>query len=314
MKLKAALFGAGAMGQNHARVISQSHHSELTYVIDTDQSVGKEVAMKYQSAWLPELQSFKGIDYAVIATPTELHFDIAMYALNSGVPLIIEKPISNSYEQTIVLLELARNLGIPLVCGFVERYNPAILTLKQILGEPLTIHSIRHSPMTPRIKTSVASDLLVHDLDLAIDLFGQKPIDFSKRTLSSLEKSEKTDDSIDVILSFSRNRYANISASRLSHKKIRSMNIIEAERLIEVDLLRRDLTIYRHIDEGSSKDGVGYKQQTIIEIPTLVTSEEPLAAQLKNFIEILKSDIGLRIDQEIQSIAISHELLGGIEK
>jgi predicted dehydrogenase len=308
-----ALIGVGSMGRNHARVVQQSQHSQLTSIIDTDENLGRKAAETFNSRWLPDLADFSNIDYAIIATPTEHHFDIALSAINSGVPVLIEKPVTESLAKTTEILNLAKKLDIPVACGFVERFNPAILTLEKILGDVRTIQTIRHSPKTPRIKNSVASDLLIHDLDLVLNILKASPVGLSKSVYQSHVGAPSSLDAVDVILQFEGSKIANLSASRISHRKIRTMSVIEIDRLIEVDLLRRDITIYKHIEESASADGIGYRQQTIIEIPSLITNEEPLSAQLNSFISLINSKNSSLYEQESRRIIASHDLLSRIE-
>ncbi len=310
---RVALFGAGAMGSNHARVISQSSHSKLSLVVDPDEPRGQNIANQYGATWKPELQSFKNIDYIIVASPTEEHFTIAMNAIMSDVPVLVEKPISNNFAETKILIDAARHRKIPLICGLVERFNPAFLTLRDIVTDVLSIQTIRHSPYTPRILNSVSVDLLVHDLDLVINLFKSEPIDLQTRSLSLNSVKGTIPDAVDVLVGFPDSRFANISVSRIGQRKIRSMSVFERERLIEVDLLRRDITIYKHISEDVSTDGLGYKQQTVIEIPGLITNEEPLMAQLNSFIRTISSGSHLEQSSDLDSILRIHSWLENIE-
>ncbi len=310
---RVALFGAGAMGTNHARVIAQSPHSKLSMVIDPDLQKGQKLADQYGASWEPELQNLQNLDYMVIASPTEKHFSIAMNAIMNDIPVLIEKPISNSFSETKILIDAARQRSIPLVCGLVERFNPAFLTLKAMITEVINIQTIRHSPYTPRVLNSVSADLLIHDLDLVVNLFGSNPIDLQSKSYSLSYKENPIPDAVDVLVGFSSSRFANLSVSRIGHRKIRSMSVFEKERLIEVDLLRRDITIYKHINEDVTSDGLGYKQQTVIEIPGLVTNEEPLMAQLNSFIQTISSGHSLNPSSDLDPILNIHEWLEKIE-
>lgn len=311
--LRAALFGAGSMGANHARVISQSQHSTIDLIVEPNKVVGRNLAQKYNSKWVPQLENFLRIDYVIIATPTEKHFDIAMQAISAKVPILIEKPISNSLESTLEILNAARKAQVPIICGLVERFNPAIITLKTIVQEILNVQIIRHSPRTLRIQNSVTSDLLIHDLDTVINLYKEIPLEAMSKTFSIGRNSPEIPDAHDVLLSFSAGRFANVSASRISQRKIRNLSLIENDRLIEVDLLRRDLTIYKNVSEDFLMDGVGYKQQTIIELPSLITSEEPLVGQLNYFTELLVNQNSDGIEAEYRSLEILHKVVMGLE-
>ena len=304
---RVAILGAGVMGKNHARVVTQSLHSTLTTVIDPDPVNGRMLSEKYKCKWQEKMTDFNDIDYVIIASPTEIHFESAYSALNQGVPTLIEKPISANFLQTKVLIELSEKKDVLLMCGLVERFNPAILTVSKIIEKVIGIYSVRHSPSISRISTDVDGDLLVHDLDICIQLMNSMPN--SMLVSKYFRKTSKGSliDAMDVLATFPQNRFANMSVSRLSHKKIRTINIVEEERLIEVDLLRRDITIFRNVSESSLENGAGYKQQTVIEIPTLITNTEPLASQLDHFVKLLN-------EEDVTAYAAERSSLLGLHK
>jgi predicted dehydrogenase len=152
------------------------------------------------------------------------------------------------------------------------------------------VGAVRHSPYAARIATGVAWDLLVHDVDIALRLLGEEPSSvsghfghFDPRSLSGAE------DLAEVQLAFPGGQLASLSASRIGQRKIRSLTITEVDRAIEVDLLRQAVTIYRHVDaEAASDDGLGYRQQTVIEIPAITSLGEPLAVQLSRFLDLVE--------------------------
>jgi predicted dehydrogenase len=167
----------------------------------------------------------------------------------------------------------------------------------------------RHGPYAPRIKTGVAWDLLVHDVDLAIQFFGGAT---PARVTSGAgyfhpQSVDGAEDTIETVLSFPTG-LATVSASRLGQKKVRSLVVSELDRLIEIDLLRRDVTIYRHISHDSvTPDGLGYRQQTVIEIPELITAREPLATQLDRFCDLLEGKIDAETERDL--ILPSHHVV-----
>jgi predicted dehydrogenase len=291
---KIALVGAGTMGSLHARVLSQSDRCDLAVLVEQRAEVGKEIADRYGTSYSSTLDPVADVDAVVIAAATEAHYDIAKQVLELGKPLLVEKPLTASYDQSAELVAESEKRGLPLVCGFLERFNPAILTASQFVGEVVQINAIRHSPFVPRIKTGVASDLLIHDVDLAIRFAGQVPsaVKGSFGYFHEPSKQNRSEDSADATMSFPGGALATISASRVSQRKVRQISVLELDRLIEIDLLRRDITIYRHVADSPAADGVGYKQQTVIELPTILQSAEPLAAQLNHFLNLLELGAG----------------------
>jgi predicted dehydrogenase len=297
------------MGSHHARVIAQSDRADLTYLIDPREDVGRAVSDRYGAIWLPELPELTDIDAVVVAAATEAHYPLAMQVLSQNRPLLIEKPVADSLLRTREILDEAEARDLPLMCGLLERFNPAVVTARALIGSPIHITSTRHSPYAARIKTGVAWDLLVHDVDLAILLMAAEPEHVDARLGFYHSSSESgAEDVAETLLEFAGGGIAQISASRLGQRKIRQLSIYEDDRLIELDLLRRDITVYHHISENSADgEGRGYKQQTVIEIPELTTSQEPLTAQFEHFLRLVRSESDAATERD--SILPSHRVI-----
>jgi predicted dehydrogenase len=297
----------------HAWFLTRSARAELAGIVDPRQVEGEALALRFTTMWTPDIQKLRPIDGAIIAAATEAHFEIAMNLLDEGIPLLIEKPLAAGLAETLQILEKSAQLGVPVMCGLLERFNPAIITARALMDQPLHITATRHSPFVPRIRTGVGWDLLVHDVDLAINLFGSSPIGVEGMTGSFHPGSASTSEDVaEVVLGFEGGGIAHVSASRIGQRKIRAMTIHELDKSIEVDLLRRDVTVYRHVsDQPASADGRGYRQQTVIEIPELLTSEEPLSAQLNHFVGLLDGtfDPGLERESIIPSHRVVQELM-----
>lgn len=283
------LVGAGQMGGHHARVISQSPGAELAVLVDPRETVGKGVAERFATEWMPALPDLRDIDAVVVAAATEAHYDLAMAVLSQDVPLLIEKPVTDNLLRSQEILDVAEGRDLPFMCGLLERYNPAVMTARSFVELPFHVVATRHSPYAPRIRTGVAWDLLVHDVDLAINIVGSAPGAVDARLGFFHPDSERrAEDVAETLLEFDGGAIAQVSASRVGQRKIRQLSIYESDRLIEVDLLRRDVTVYHHVSENfQDGDGRGYKQQTVIEIPELVTSQEPLTTQFNRFLDLI---------------------------
>ncbi|MBN9632190.1 MAG: Gfo/Idh/MocA family oxidoreductase, partial [Actinobacteria bacterium] len=174
-KPRVALVGAGMMGSNHARVIAESDRGELSIIVDPREDVGTGLAERLGAAWHPELPDLAQVDAVVVAAATEAHYELALRILAQDTPLLVEKPVADSLLHTTEILAVAEARDLPFMCGFVERYNPAVLTARTLVSEPVHITATRHSPYAPRIRTGVAWDLLVHDIDLALTMMGSTP-------------------------------------------------------------------------------------------------------------------------------------------
>lgn len=307
MPLRTGLIGAGSMGSLHARVLAGSDATELAWIADPDRAAGERLAERFGTKWMPEPET-SGIDAVVIAAPTQFHHDHAMAVVEAGLPLLVEKPIADTLAHVSEIIDASSSAGTVLMCGLLERFNPAVRTAADIARQPLHITTVRHSPYAQRIRTGVASDLLIHDIDLVVRLMDEAPTTLTghygyfepRSTLASEDVAEAT-------LRFSAGQIASLSVSRLAQHKIRLLTIAELGRLIEVDLLRQSITIYRHVQESSFDEDAGYSQQTIIEIPIVRHPGEPLQLQLARFVDLIEG----RADPEAErsTLLLPHLLI-----
>jgi len=307
--INVALVGAGTMGSYHARVVSSSDRAVLSRVVDGYRPVGEPVAQRYGARWTESLDDLDGIDAVIVAASTEAHFDLAKQVLEAGVPLLVEKPVVNDLERSREIVELSASQSVPLLCGLLERFNPSVVTARELLRDPLHITATRHSPYAPRIRTGVAWDLLIHDVDLAIGMFGTSPTATTGALgYFSPQSATGAEDVASATLTFGDGQVAQLSASRIGQKKDRTLTVHELDRLIEIDLLRRDVTVYRHgVVDPTGVDGRGYRQQTTIEIPEITNAREPLAAQFDHFLDLVAGVTDP--DVERNSILPSHAVI-----
>lgn len=275
------------MGSLHARVTSASIRTELAGIVEPDSERGRALAERYDVPWGADLDDVK-CDAVVVAASTEEHHKIGRDVLERGLPLLMEKPLAERLDEAEELVQLSATSGVPLMCGLLERYNPGIMTALSLVEEPRHVTAVRHSPYVPRIRTGTSTDLLIHDVDIVLRLAHAYPSTI-RASLGYLhpESLDGSEDVAEVMLGFPDGMLANLSASRMSQRKVRAFTIAETGRLVEVDMLRNAVTIYRHVLNEAGPDGLGYRQQAIIEIPALVSSQEPLAAQLERFVDLV---------------------------
>lgn len=312
-KRRVLVVGTGVMGSHHCRVVANSPRTELSGIVEMNPELGKKAAERFGTHWYESIPNLGDFDAVIIATPTETHFEIAKVALQSKVSILVEKPLTNSLETTYELLELARKNQAVMMCGLLERFNPAVLTAAKMKLSPSHISSVRHSPYTPRIRTGVAWDLLIHDLDL-VSRFSSSSVLPEVKSFRGLYHPNSPFDSEDIadcLLRFENGMVANCSASRVAQMKIRRMSLTLEDRVVELDLNRRDVTVYRNgevdfLDSGER----GYRQQSVIEIPEITDSTEPLVAQLEHFINLIDGISDPEI--ELNSLIPAHEIVSSI--
>jgi len=307
-----ALIGAGAMGSNHARVIAESGVAELGVIIDTDTTRGRALADQLGCPFSTDLDAARACDAAVLATPTRLHAEQASSLLELSKPLLVEKPLAPHIDESRALVNESARRGVPMMCGFVERFNPVVTTVRAMLDEaPVHIVGLRHSPRTPRTTLSVVFDLLIHEIDLALRYASSLPT--SPRVVSSAATTgHDVIEVADCILAFDGGCIATLSASRASQRKVRTQFIETGHALYEVDLLRQDVTVFRH----RAQELVGgalpsYRAETIVDIPFVRHGGEPLLLQLRHFLLLIDGTVDS--DAERASILPAHEVAAAVE-
>jgi predicted dehydrogenase len=288
--VRVALVGAGAMGSLHARVARQHPRVDLAAIVDIDDTAGRALAERFDCPYRDDI-SPAAVDAVIVASPTGTHRHWVTRALDAGLPVLVEKPMALDLADTRVMIDRAAARDVPIMCGFVERWNPAVMLALEIVKAPLYLQAFRHSPYAPRIRGGVTGDLLIHDIDLALRFFGGSPIDVRSCLAHFHPQSEAgAEDVAEAQLTFAGGGLATVSANRIAQQKIRQLRVHDLERMLEVDLLRQDVTVYRHVG-NEFEDSGAYRQQTVIDIPVIANRREPLVAQLDHFIALVEGNV-----------------------
>lgn len=306
------LIGAGHMGSSHARVIADAADADLGVVIDRDPSRAESVGGRHWARVSCDLDDAMGVDAVIVATSTSEHVECAMPFIEAGIPTFVEKPLAASLAEVDQLIAAAEHHDVPLMCGFVERFNAAYQTAARLIeGPPMHLSTVRHSPPAPRIRSSVISDLLLHDIDVAINLFGGEP---PRHVGSACHRPDWAEfcEIADCSLQFPSGQAA-LSANRIAQRKTRSITIHSTEQTIEVDLLRQDVTVFRNVSQEIMRNGggVGYRASTEIEIPFVRHTGEPLALQFAHFL-LLAAGLGDH-HAERRRIRPPHAVMSAVE-
>jgi len=169
--LLVALIGAGSMAAHHARIISRCAGASLAIVVDRDRDRAARLADQWGAASAATMSAVLDCDAAVIATSTPSHSDTALQLISAGLPILVEKPLTSSLAETREVLDAAQANDVALMCGFVERFNPAFLRLAADVGSAIShISTVRIGPAPQRTHSTVVDDVLIHDLDLVCRL------------------------------------------------------------------------------------------------------------------------------------------------
>jgi predicted dehydrogenase len=279
--LRVGVVGVGVMGSNHARVLSELPGVELVGVADPNGSQANSVATAVGCASFRDVDALlaAGVDALSIAAPTHLHHEIAIRAMEHGAHVLVEKPIASTAEEGHAIVAAARAAGVTLMVGHVERFNPAVQTIKEaVAGEDiLSIGITRVGPFPPRISNvGVVIDLAVHDIDL-IRWFTDSDIVEVQPLLASA-RSENEDI---ALLQFrtASGVLAQINTNWLTPFKARTVHVATRRKYIAADLITRQVT-----------ECFGFKGDGSYSMRHLsVGHTEPLRAELQDFVQAINS-------------------------
>jgi len=276
------------MGMNHCRVLANSQLGTLSCVVDDVPQRAESVGKTYGVPALSDIvAAAELVDAAIVAVPDDAHFEVASILLEAGIHILIEKPIAPTVDQGIRLIELAESRGVTLMVGHIERFNPAVLELDYLTGEILHFRASRISPYTPRIQSSVITDLMVHDIDLALSVVKSTVVNVHAVSRSIISDS---DDIASAVLEFENGVVADLTASRVGQHKVRELVIAQRHRYISVDLIRQVVSISSiHRSDFVTENGPAYRESGIVEIPFLQARGEPLGAEVDHFLECVRT-------------------------
>lgn len=272
-RIRVAVIGAGVFGRHHLRVLSQSLNATLVGVVDTDRERAAEAAAEHNCLTFATLGELKGnVDAAVVAAPTSMHADVGCELLASGIDVLVEKPIAADLAGARRLVDTAAQYERILQIGHLERFNPAVTALKKITTIPLFFEVHRLSLFSPRsLDVDVVLDLMIHDLDVVLDLAGALPEEIRAAGISIL--SDKVDIA-NVRLAFPGGCIANLTASRVSTERVRKLRLFQPHQYISLDYQKQEAVAFN----------VGQNQQIGFQ-PLQVIKEEPLKLEVEAFLE-----------------------------
>jgi len=299
-KTRVAVIGAGSFGANHVRVLSRMPGVDFAGVFDANPEQAAKVAQEHGSI---AITSFENLDAAIVATPTSTHEEVATRLLHAGVDVLVEKPIAHSSAAGERLTKLAAERGRVLQVGHLERFNPAVIALEKAVSVPLFFEVHRMSVFTPRsLDVDVVLDLMIHDLDIVLQLTDASPDEIRAAGISVL--SNKVDIA-NVRLSFPSGCIANLTASRVSTERVRKLRLFQPSEYIAVDYARQDVS--RVAVKGLAQ--IGFEQ-----LP--VAAGEPLQLELEAFLEAVKQRSQPKVDgaQATRALRLAEDILAKIQE
>ena len=288
--VKVGVIGIGNMGWHHARVLSLLRDADLIGVADPDPERGHMATEQFGCRWFADYrQMLSEVEAVCIAVPTLLHHPVGLACLQAGLHVLIEKPIAASQDEATALINAAHQAHRLLQVGHIERFNPAFRELIKVVAneEVVVLEGRRHSPHSDRANdVSVVLDLMIHDIDLVLEL-AQAPV--VRLAAAGGRSAEGPIDYVNATLGFENGVVASLTASKMSHRKIRSLSAHCRSSLVETDILNHTLHIHRRAHEWVSADHgeLLYRNDGFIE-EVSTTSIEPLYAELEHFLQCVR--------------------------
>ncbi|HEY6391131.1 MAG TPA: Gfo/Idh/MocA family oxidoreductase [Bryobacteraceae bacterium] len=303
-KIRVAVIGAGSFGRHHLRVLKASPNADLAGVVDLDQQCAAAAAAEFGCPVYESLAGLTGkVDAAVIAVPTSAHADTGCALLESGIDVLVEKPIAADLASAQRLVETAARNSRILQIGHLERFNPAIVALKKMVGLPLFFEVHRLSLFSPRsLDVDVVLDLMIHDLDIVLDLAGTMPEEIRAAGISIL--SDRVDIA-NVRLAFPGGCVANLTASRVSTERVRKLRLFQPHQYISLDYQKQDAVVFT----VSGNQQIGFQ-------PLPVAKEEPLRLEVEAFLDAVanRSRPIVSGEEGLRALDIALAILAKIEE
>ncbi len=324
MKTNIAVIGVGHLGSLHAKMLAEISSANFIGVYDVDEQKRNEIATKYNVQSFSSVENLlENVNAVTIAANTRFHFEIAKLALKKGIHCFIEKPITTTPNEAEELIVLAQKNNCKIQVGHIERFNPALLAIEQYNLQPMFIEAHRLAQFTPRgADVAVVLDLMIHDIDIILSLVQSPVAQIDANGVAVVS------DSVDIAnarITFTNGCVANVTASRISQKKMRKMRMFQSDAYIGVDFLEGSAEVFRLLDEqipmesrmmmlgaidkGTVKRNIVFEQPSIQQI-------NPLKYELEEFIRCIQENTTPRVTAEEgkQALEVASEILVRIER
>lgn len=313
MSLRVSILGIGKMGKNHLRILSMLKGVVVAKIFDFNEDELKLLSEQYGVPYtLCAEEALEGVDAVIIVTPTSTHFDYFQLCVGKVKNIFIEKPLAESYTQALEIKALAREHGMFVQCGFIERFNPVVVELKKILKISKVINAdfFRTNRLSSRITdVDVVLDLMIHDIDLALYLNGpvQDVVAYGKKENGLVAFAS-------ALFKHHNGSLSRIIASRMTEKKMRSIQVTTEDAYIDAELVRKELQV--HQQSAITRDLDDSYIVSSLEQQIEVKPQEALLVELQAFIMRSGGDETIEVpdvDAGVESLRVCKLILESIE-
>ena len=295
-KLRIGVLGAGYLGKIHLSLLKESKHFDLVGFYDTKTQIAAKISREFGYQSFSDInQLLQAVDVVDIVTPTHTHFELAKKALQNGLHVFLEKPITTTVEQANELVSLAKSKGLLGMVGQVERFNPAFIAAHSYIKEPKFIESHRLAEFNPRgTDVSVILDLMIHDIDAILSVVKSKVVNVHANGVSVISQ---TPDIANARLQFENGCVANLTASRISLKTMRKSRFFQKDAYVSVDYFDKKVEIVSMKDAPKTpedfamilKNAEGDEKQIFFDNPE-VQESNAILSELESFADAIQKN------------------------
>jgi predicted dehydrogenase len=282
-RLRVGVCGVGHLGVHHARTYTQLPGVQLVGVVDSDPDRAKKIADEYGCMAGSNLSDLIGkVDAVSIVTPTATHYEVAIPLLRAGIHLLLEKPMSATLAEADALLAEARARNVILQIGHIERFSPGFRHIQSATRSPRYIECQRLGPFAERgLDVDVILDLMIHDIDLVLALVGETPAEIHAVGAAVLTPHI---DMANARLAFANGAVANLTASRVSPTRLRSLRLFEDHAYFSLDSLTQELTLARREEPEIEGTRPSIRTEKI-----RIERQDVLHAELSSFVAAVRT-------------------------
>lgn len=310
-----AVVGAGNMGDNHIRVYDTVPEANLVEVIEPDPERAASVRENYDVDVLANIDDLERARAATIAVPNHYHRDVAVDLIKRGFDILVEKPLAMNREDAEAIVRTAAENNVLLQVGHIERFNPAVKLLTDILNdkEVISLEAHRLGPFNEHLTDeSVIFDLMIHDIDVIRSLV-DTPVNHVD-AVGVRSHSAELDHAV-AHFKFDSGVLGTMTSSHVTHSKIRTLTATTREAFIQLDYQSQQITVNRRGTEETTlfEDTSGYRTETIQETP-FVQTREPLKNELQSFVKCVRTRETPLVDgqQALRAVELASEITNDI--
>ena len=271
-KLKIGVIGTGHLGKLHTKMFTEIENCELVGIYDSNSEQAKNVSEEYKVLAANSIDELLDkVDAVSIAAITSAHYEIAKKCFEKDIHVFVEKPITATIPQAEELVKISNDKNLNLQVGHIERFNPALVSMEKYMLEPKFIQTDRLAQFNPRgTDVAVVLDLMIHDIDIILSLVKSEVKNVLANGVAIVS------DNLDIAnarIQFENGAVANVTASRISQKKMRKMRIFQQDGYIALDFVTGVAELFRLVPLDSEDStsfislgelGVGDKKRKLV--------------------------------------------------